>query len=265
MVAAILKCESTIALSLTPTGKLSIRSGPFKALIECVADDEVQHHVEPEGQHVNFDGAALLRGLQTVLPFVGNDMAVGRGWSAGVLLKGQCCYATNNVCVIEYWLGADFPLVVNIPKPAVVEMLRIGDPPTHAQVTPTSITFHYEDGRWVRTQLLETAWPDIGELLTVENHALPIHPDLYNGLRSLKPFMNKLGQVYINEAFMHTHPDISEGSSYDLPWPAGNCVFALEMLALLEGIATSADFSLYPAPSIFYGNNLRGAIIGMRL
>lgn len=265
MVNAIAKCNSTISMSMTPTGKLSIRSGPFKALIECVADDEVQHHVTPEGQTVNFDGEALIKGLRTVIPFVGSDMAIGRGWSAGVLLKGQSCYATNNVCVVEYWLGAEFPLVVNIPKAAIAEMLRIGEAPTHAQVTDTSITFHYSDGRWVRSQLLETQWPDIAELLNVENHALPINPELYEGLDSLRPFMNKMGQVFINEAFMHTHPDISEGSSFDLPWPGANCVFALEMLQLLRGVATTADFSLFPAPCIFYGDRLRGAIIGMRL
>jgi hypothetical protein len=37
------------------------------------------------------------------------------------------------------------------------------------------------------------------------------------------------------------------------------------MLKLLEGVATHADFTRYPNPTLFFGDRLRGAIIGMRM
>ena len=42
MVNAIARCSETITMSVTPTGKLSIKSGPFRALIECVPEETVQ-------------------------------------------------------------------------------------------------------------------------------------------------------------------------------------------------------------------------------
>lgn len=263
MVQAIGKCRDTITMHMTPTGKLSIRSGSFKALIDCI--DEAQVHVQPEGQFIEFDGEKVLKALKVIEPFISSDAATGREWSTGVLLKGQSAYATNNVCIIEYWVGANFPLVVNVPRLAVIEMLRIGEPPVNAQVTSNSITFHYDDGKWVRSQLLNTQWPDINRILDVQSDQKPIPQELFTGLDALKPFMNKFGEVYITSEYMRTHADPNEGSSFDLDFFPGDSMYALEMLQKLEGVATHADFGLYPSPAPFYGDNLRGAIIGRKM
>lgn len=261
MVQAIAKCENTITLNMTPTGRLSIKSGSFRALIECI--EESQAHVEPEGETVHFDGKVLLEGLKVVQDFVGNDAS--RPWATGVLLKGQSVFATNNVCLIEYWMGVDFPRVVNVPRSAVVEMIRINEPPTHAQVAANSITFHYADGRWVRSQLYSTEWPDLARVLSSPANPVKVDTELFKGLATIRPFMNKLGQVFLKEGLMHTHEDPNEGASFDIDWSHGDAIYSLDMLQLLEDIAISADFTTYPAPCIFYGERLRGAIIGMRL
>ena len=39
MVQAIRNCNETIALAMTPAGKLSIKSGSFKAFVECIEGD----------------------------------------------------------------------------------------------------------------------------------------------------------------------------------------------------------------------------------
>lgn len=261
MVQAIAKCDHTISLSMTPSGRLSIRSGSFKAFIECI--EESQAHVQPEGEEIYFDGKVLLEGLKTVQDFIGNDAS--RPWATGVLLKGQSVFATNNVCLIEYWMGVDFPRVVNVPRAAIAEMIRIDEPPTHAQVDPNSITFHYADGRWIRSQLYSTEWPNLSKVLDQPSNPEPVPAGLFEGLNVLRPFMSKLGQVFIKEGFMHTHEDINEGASFDIDWPYKESMFSLEMLSLLEGVAKQVDFNTYPSPCLFYGDRLRGAIIGMRL
>lgn len=261
MVQAIAKCETTISLSMTPTGRLSIKSGSFRAFVECI--EETQAHVLPEGEIIYFDGEMLLRGIKTIQDFIGNDAS--RPWATGILLKGQSMFATNNVCLIEYWVGATFPHVVNIPRAAVAEMIRINEPPIYAQIAEKSITFHYEDGKWVRSQLYSTEWPDLERVLDRACDPIKINPELFTGLETIKPFMNKLGQVFLKEGFMHTHPEVTEGASFDIAWPHGEAIYSLEMLRLLQGVAHTIDFDLYPAPCIFYGDRIRGAIIGMRL
>lgn len=265
-VQAIANCKDgdTPVLAMTAAGRLSIKSGSFKAFIECVIEEETPH-VLPEGERVDFNGAAVLKALEIIQNFIGEDAS--RPWCNGVLLRGECAYATNNVSVIEYWIGANMPITVNIPKVAVLEMLRINEPPTHAQVTPTSMTFHYSDGRWIRTQLLGLEWPDLTPILNRTATPLPVDDRLFVGLGMLKPFVDKSGRVFIENHVMSTTPEMTQGAHYDLPHDPVflfEGVYNIQTLMLLEKIAQTVDLTAYPQPCLFFGDNLRGAIIGMR-
>lgn len=259
-VKAIQNSKATVSMHLTKTGKLSIKSGAFKAFVECV--DIETPHVLPEGDLYDIDGDTLLKGLKQVEPFIGDDAS--RPWSNGVLLKGPSLFATNNVCVIEYWTGLEFPVTCNIPRSAVREMLRIGKPPIQAQATETSICFHYEGGQWIRTSLLATKWPNLEKILSVPCDPKPIPDELYEALDVVKPFVDKLQRVYIKDSIISSSLVNDEGASYEMPDFPFEGAYSLSMLTKLKGIATSLDFAMYPDPCIFYGDKIRGAIIGMR-
>lgn len=263
-VQAIANCTETVALSMTTTGRLSIKSGKFKAFVDCVTEDTP--HVWPEGERMDFDGAAVLQAFKVLHPFIGDDAS--RPWSNGVLLRGQSAYATNNVTLVEYWLGADVPVVVNIPRVCIREMLRIDEAPTHAQLTPNSITFHYSDGRWVRSQLFETKWPDLSKILDAQCNALPVDPLLFEGLDVVKPFLDNFGRVFLRDGKISTVTKEGEGDQhgeFEIPGLTAVGIFSHAMLKLLEGTATTADLSTYPQPCLFYGERLRGAIVGLRM
>jgi hypothetical protein len=246
---------------MTTAGRLSIKAGAFKAFIECVAEETP--HVLPDGDRVDFDGKAMLDAFKVLAPFIGDDAS--RQWSNGVLFRDQSAFATNNVLLVEYWTGAQMPISVNVPRVAIREMLRINEPPMYAQVTPTSMTFHYEDKRWVRTQLLDLGWPDLTPLLEKECQPRVLDEALFEGLEKLEPFADKMGRVFINEGVLSTVPGNSdEGASFELVGFPFNGIYQIHMLQLLRGVAQQADLSLYPSPCVFYGDRLRGAIVGMR-
>jgi len=211
---------------------------------------------------VELDGKTLMQAITAVVGFIGNDAS--RPFVNGVYLTGKSAFATNNVCVVEYWIGADLPLTANIPIEAVKEMLRIGEPPTHAQVSDFSITFHYEDGRWLRTQLYSTDWPPLQPILERPASQLPLPATLFEALEIIKPFLEKDNNVYLRDGAVHTSPVEGIGASCDVPGLIDEGIYKLQMLHLLEGIATHADLSQYPLPTMFWGGRLRGAIIGLR-
>jgi len=261
LIKAISQCEDTVQLALTKAGKLSVKSGVFKAYIECVQEDTP--HVLPEGQIVNFDGEELLKGLKAVAPFIGDDAS--RRWANGVLIEKQSLFATNNVMLVQYWLGADFPSVVNLPRDAVKEMLRINEAPIYAQMTENSMTFHYLEDRWLRTQLYSsTEWPDLSKILDIPSCQQPIEEELFKGLEIIKPFVDKQGSVFFNMQQIATHPDSEQGASYDVPALTDDGKYNIQMLELLEGSAKTIDWSTYPGPCLFQNDRLRGAIIGLR-
>lgn len=263
MVQAIGRCGETIQLTMTPAGRLSIKSGSFKAFVECIEDE--MPDMQPEGELVECNGAHLLKALKVVQPFIGNDAS--RQWTNGVLLRGQSAYATNNVCLVEYWIGSTFPHVVNIPRDAVAEVLRINEEPTHLQISNNSMTFHYSDGRWIRTQLFGVEWPDLSAVLDAEHNATPVNKQLFEGLEMIKPFTDKNGRVLIEGLTVRTHEDPSEGASFELAQetilPPSS--FQVEMLLLLADSAETLDLTAHPAPCLFFGDRLRGAVIGLRL
>ena len=258
---AIQNCKETVTMTMTPAGRLGIKSGSFKAFIECV--EEENYHAEPEGEEFDIDGEALLKALQAVAPFIGDDAS--RPWSNGVLLKGQSAYATNNVMLVEYWTGTTFPIVCNVPKVAIREMLRIGEAPLRAQATENSISFHYSDGRWIRTALLNLDWPDLAKVLDVPCNATTFDQRIFEALDVVKPFVDKQNRVYLHDGIISTTLEEGEGASYTIPDFPHEGVYQLPMLNLLKGVANSIDFTLYPKPCIFYGDRLRGALIGMRV
>lgn len=260
LIKAITNCHDVVQLSLTPAGRLSIKSGVFKVFVDCIQGDTP--HVEPQGEIVHFDGEALLKGIKAVAPFIGTDAT--RVWSQGILIKDQSLFATNNIILVQYWLGVDFPHIINIPRAAIKEMLRINEAPLFAQVAEDSITFHYDEDRWLRTQLYVTEWPDLGRILNNASTQLPIDIEIFKGLEVLKPFVDKLGTILIDDGRMTTHADDNEGAAYEIASLVHEGCYNNEMLALLEGSIETIDWSTYPKPCLFQGGRLRGAIIGMR-
>lgn len=262
MVKAIGQCKEAVTLGLTDTWRLRIQSGPFKAFIDCL-EEEAGITIEPSGDRADVDGAALLAAVKALEPFIGNDAA--RPWANGILLRDKSAFATNNVVLCEYWLGVETPHVVNIPAVAVREMIRVGEPPEYLQIDEHSVTFHYADGRWIRTQLLDTTWPDISKILNTESNPQPVDKRLFEGLAMLNSFLDKQGRVYLEGDSMRTQSmDAECGASFTAEGLGITGIYQINMLSLLDGVAQTADFSLYPKPVMFFGGSMRGAIIGMR-
>jgi hypothetical protein len=262
MVKAIGNCQEATTISLTPTGKLSIRSGKFRALVETIQGETP--HVQPAGERFDFDGAKFVEACSLLEPFIGADAS--RPWTNGVLLEGQSAYATNNTCLVQYWMGTPFPLRVNVPRAAIREVLRVEEPPTHGQVDAGSITFHYTDGRWIRSQLLNVEWPMdlIANLLDRPNNPTPVPEGFFEGLAVIKGMADGTSRVYLKDGALRTHADHDEGAAWDVDLPAEG-LYNLNMLSLLDGVVNRIDLSLYPGPALFFGEKLRGAIVGMKM
>jgi DNA polymerase III sliding clamp (beta) subunit (PCNA family) len=260
-VKAIEACDETAQLHVTPTGKLSIRSGKFRAHVETL-DVDVFPDVRPEGLPVDIDGK-LLPALRTMYDFISEDAS--RPWSVGLLMNGDSVFATNNVIVAEMWLGYHFPYRVNVPRYAIKEMIRIGEEPVGLQLSATSMTVHYSEGRWMRAQLIDVDWPNAADLLDSKSTGVahPFPAGFFEALEKLAPFVDEANRVYLLGDRVSTAQE--EGSSVDVAGlPAAAALFNHAMLSLLHGTAHSIDFTAYPAPVPWYGDNVRGLIMGMR-
>jgi DNA polymerase III sliding clamp (beta) subunit (PCNA family) len=261
LVKAIQNCHEAVSISLLKNGKLKINSGVFSASIECTTEEGL--FPEPEGEEIEINGKALIDALRVLAPFLSNDAS--RQWANGILFKGQSAFVTNNLIMIEYWVGSVFPKVCNIPSMAVKELLRIEEVPHKIQYNDRTMTFHYSEGRWLKTAQYSVDWPDINRVLDVNTNPKIISPDLFEGLEKLRPFADELKRVYLDGNMMATSLDEDAGARFNLSSEYPKSVFNLNMLDSLKDVAKQMDFSLFPRPCLFYGERLRGAIAPLKL
>ena len=255
---AIKTCNDTIQLHLTPAGRLSVKSGKFKAFVECTAEPFPE--VLPEGDKIELKGDLLVH-LKKLSKFIADDAS--RPWARGILLRGASAYATNNIILVEQWLGYDFPVQVNLPEAAVDELVRIGAEPTHLQIAPNSCTFHFEGDRWLRTQVLSTEWPDAGRILNRDCEPKAFPEGMFDSVRSLLPFLEVDGGFYLEPGRVSTSRVADEaGASQTVEQLETTGRFNAKQFLLLEDVASKIDLGMTPTP--FYGDKLRGVIIGMR-
>lgn len=271
----------------TEAGRLGLRSGRFRAFVDCLDDDahELFDNVKPEGETITPLPGNLLPALAVLEPFIGNDAS--RPWSNGVLLHGSSAYATNNIILLQYWIGVHFPLTVNLPAQAVREALRIGEEPVALSVSDRSLTFHYDGDRWLRMILLSVDWPNVDHLLDTPCEPVPVPDAFYDAVNTLAPFTDDAGRIYIRGDHLTTHVQGQKGATVDLVdlqhsddcalGMGGGCdcpalekmplplhgAFNHKYLALLSGVATHIDFDAHPRPSGFRGKMLRGVIVGL--
>jgi len=260
LVNAIGRCVETIQLGMTKAGKLSVKSGKFRTYIECIEGPTA--HVQPDGAFVDVDGEQLLKALKILQPFIADDAA--RPWSNGVHFSGASAYATNNVVIAEHWLGSPFPVKVTVPRVAVKEIIRIGRAPVRFQMSDQSLTLHYEDESWLRCNLITGEWPDVEKFFAAPANPVAVPEDFFRGLEDLKPFVDKFNRIIMEPGLMRTHSlEFEEGAAFELDWITNKSTFSLPMLQKLHGVATKMDLSAYPNPCQWYGEDVRGVIVGL--
>lgn len=262
-VKAIERCtDETTVVHLSESGtKLGLKSGRFKAYIDCMDDVSALENIKPEGSEVSI-GGNLIEALHVLEPFISNDAS--RPWSNGILLRGCSAFATNNIIVAEYWLGEQVP-EVNLPASAVTELIRINEEPEKILIGERSMTFFFEGQRWMRTQLLSTEWPDLRPVLdaVTDMDYVAIPEDFFETVETLAPFVGEEGRLYFREGEIRTSPNEGEGASCDIEGLPAVGAFHHKQLALLEARATVIDFTKHPKPCPFQGEMLRGVILGM--
>lgn len=272
MINAISACEETIAMSVTATGRLSIKSGKFKVYVNCLdmSDDALQTFPTPEGERlpINGDFIKMLRALQ---PFMADDAS--RPWAMGVMFEKDSSFATNNVMLAQYWHGLPFKHRVTIPAAAVNEIVKVKEEPTYIQATDDSLTVWFGNNKWVRTQLLEDQFPEaIHNIIEASGGPfVPIeeYPGFFAAVEKLKAFTNELNSIYFLDGVLSTAPDLDgdKGASVEVAKIVSPGAYNLKHLLLLKDIAAAVDFSPFPAAARFIGRDkrLRGVFMGARV
>jgi hypothetical protein len=255
--AAMKQCGETYSITQTEGGKLSVKSGSFKVLVPTI-DAKIMPTIEPDMPIAVIDDR-LKDAFEALNWMVAEqDEQI---YKASFLLRAGSMIATNGRVAAEYWHGIDLPPDLVIPKPFVVAVLKSGKKLAKFGYCSRSITFWFEDESFIRTQLFEDQWPDIDKLLNVPSDPKPVPPGLFDAVRVVKPFSVD-GMVYLNEGVVASHPFEGEGAVFEMKGLPNGPAYVIDNILGIEAACKTIDFG--PTQQPFFGDNIRGIIIGDR-
>jgi hypothetical protein len=262
LIQALERVDEQVAMVALPSG-LSVRAGRFRAVVPCFPLADMPP-IAPDPPITAIDDR-LRAGFAAVGPLA--TESAPQVIQAAVRLSAGTVCATNRHVLVEYWHGIDLPTVL-LPKQALKAIESVKRPLAQFGYSPTSATFYFADGSWIKTQLYNEKYPDISRVLDRESSQRPVTPGLFDALRTIRPFANDNKAAIFSLNRLHTAVAADgEGGSYELPGiPEGRC-FNIDHLLLLEGLAKTVDYGDGPkgewSALMFFGDNVRGAVAAM--
>lgn len=259
---AVSKIDATPIFTLNTNGKLSIKSGVFRALIPC-SESIPPIEDNPSGRSFEVDGCKLFNVLKKLTPFTSTDISNDRVWANGILFRGGNCYATNNVILIQHKSGITFPINALLPLKSILIILKIEGDVIKLQYDSNSITFHYSNGKWLKSRLYNQKWDSrIFEMFNSDSSGRGINPEIFKGVSMVKSDTDNFGSVHFHDNGVSSKNDINDGLFYEIPGLNTKGIYNAHMFGLLEGVIDKVDLSRYPEPARFQGDSLKGLING---
>lgn len=259
---ALQACGDTVSIGLTEGGRLHVRSGGFSAFIPCI-EKEI-YEPKPDGE-VFPAPPGLLAAAKRLYNIISLDAS--RPWAMGLNVGGGFYTATNNIAIVQIWDGNNLPHF-NCPRFSVAELIRIGENPDTIQITENSVTFGWEDGRWLQTLILSDEWPEtlVEKLLDAGRPGEPLPDGFFDALEKIKPFIpDKSNTVCFGDNILVAGPHLEQVSaSHDVEGLEAGPKFSEKVLSVLKDEITTIDFSAYPEACGFRGPSSRGIILGQR-
>lgn len=258
LITALSKSNGTISITVTDGGKLSIKSGKLRALVNCLDLSEVPTYPEPDPICANITDD-LKNAIKTVAECCNDsDADVTR---AGVFIKSNSVMAMDGRMLMECWHGIDLPELL-IPKASALAICKPDKPFKNLGFSHNGMTIYYEDGSYIRTCLFDAQYPNTEKLFDREFNPWPLPSGFWDGLDSIVPFVDKdLQGVYFTKQSMQTHLDGKSGASYDIEGLPEFKAYNPKYLKLAKPHCDKVDFGKDErANLIFFGKNVRGII-----
>lgn len=262
MIEALSKCDENFSLTQLDNGRLSIKSGKFKAIVPCL-DPELMQTALPDPKIVGITNA--FKDAVEAVGVLANENAQ-HVLTASVLMNGASVISTNRVMLLEYWHGLDLPPNIPLPKEFVTALVKSKKNLTGFGYSNCSATFYFEDGSWLRTQLYNDEWPDVSRILNREANLWSIDPNFFKALDAVAPFSED-GNIYSDLNLLKSHADEGVGATFECSGIPKGFVYPIKQLMIMKPHVKKIDYMASGVHDssyclVFQGDRMRGVISG---
>ena len=266
--AALKKTGASIAMTPIDAARLSIAGGSAKFVVPCAPGESLPPimfapPIAPIDDRIKQGFAALLK--------LAKDEADTLHEST-LLLRANTVVGCNGKLAMEYWHGNDLPPALNIPQAFAKAVVSVQKPLIgFGWVEDRSVTFHFEGGAWLATQLYEGTWPQsIDGFLNAQCDLEPCPAKLFEALDTIKDF-SKDGTVHFHDdklkttyaAYADEQQGAPYGATYEVEGLSGLHSFSASLLQLAQPGCAEIDYKTHEDRMIFYNQEawLRGVLM----
>jgi len=258
---ALSKAGDELSITQLSPNTLAVSSGVFRALVPCVAVEDVPIP-PPDPQCAVIDDR--IKAALAAVAGLAMDGAPNATYAA-VLLQAGSAVATNGAALLEAWHGIDLPPGLMLPKAAASAIAKASKALTGFGYSQSSATFYFEDGSFIKSQLYGERYPNYASVLDVPNLNLwPIPEDFYRAVRAIESFSPN-GHVFFEDGAVLSRMHKEEASTYKIEGLPERMGFSAKLLLSVEHAFKKAHFDAETNKVIFYGDNVRGAVMGLDL
>jgi hypothetical protein len=256
---ALKQCGDTFSITELETNRISVKGGKLRVLVPCLEAEEYPGTV-PDPMIAPIDDR-----LKHAFACVGKiaDENSDQAFKASVLLEANVVTATDTKVLMQYWHGISLPPNLVVPKIFVKAVVSNKAPLVgFGWNSEKSITFWFEGGAWVKTQLYADEYPTFQQVIDVPSNQVPVMPTLFEGIEKAGEFSEN-GFIYLKDGFVSTNLKDNTGAQYEVEGMASNVIcLNVERAKLIAPFVSTVDLTTYTDRVFFFGNNMRGVIIG---
>lgn len=253
-----------LSLTLAAGGDvLDVALGGFRARVPCLDLAQIAPF-GPDALAFPCDGR-----LQEAFAAVAG-LAANSGTTvieSSLLLERDTVTATNRRLIMQIWHGLALPRSFVVPRAFAAALCRNGRAWSGLGWSDTSLSVHFTDGAWLRTQLYAEDWPDVEAVLADMAHGGDVLPTgFFEACEAVRPFAAAdLPRLHVLDGRVATGPDAGQAAASQdcsgLPLSDPAAVLPIELLRHLAGVATHVDWTSSPRAVHFYGPDMRAALI----
>ncbi len=254
--------DETFSLTLTENNTLAIRADKFEAIVHCV-------NAVPS---VGPDAAAYLcdNRLHTAMDIAGLLVSDGatKVVNASIQLRNGSVVSSNGNVILEAWHGIGMPDLLIAPKALATASHKAtgqqGKSLYRFGLGPDSLTLHYEDGAWLKSQLYpgDTELPDLLKWLNIPGTTpVEIPEGFFELVKRLEPFSED-GQVLFSGGEVRTTKQSLSTYAIESAKHLRGLVmsFNIKSLLTIQPFVKKVHFNAAPGVSLFYGDSVRCAV-----
>lgn len=255
---ALQKCGQDLNITQLSANQLAVRSGDFKAIIDCCSPSEI--NIPAPDNNIAKINNEVKDAIASVM-VLANEDAPNAAY-AGVLLQAGSTVATNGHALLEAWHGVDLPAGLLLPKPFCAAVGRSGKDATGFGYSPSSVTFHFDDGSFVKTQLYNERFPEYKHLFNRARELWPIPLKLMEAIRAVESF-SKNGIIYFDNDVVSSRELQSEATTFKIVGLPVGLAFNAKLLIQMEHAIRNIAFNLENNETFFSADNIRGCLKGL--